>query len=118
MTELVPRETVYEQIPDVIQQLRFEADERVEFVTADLGVEHEPEEEVVMAGYFRHLRTILPVAAHEVLEDIEAICEERRQLAVQRSMHHWLHGWLYVHVPLSFAFLVLILVHAVVSLRY
>ena len=191
MMELVPRETVYEQIPDVIQQLRFEADERVEFVTADLGVEREPEEEVVMAGgrkyyfdkvqrksagekvaavdqqrkekpqievddpatlslrvhylqeirpflypepepfsgklfstkesvagYFRHLRTILPVAAHEVLEDVEAICEERRQLAVQRSMHHWLHGWLYVHVPLSFAFLVLILVHAVVSLRY
>ena len=191
MMELVPRETVYEQIPDVIQQLRFEADERVEFVTADLGVEREPEEEVVMAGgrkyyfdkvqrksagekvaavdqqrkeqpqievddpathslrvhslheirpflypepepfsgklfattesvagYFRHLRTILPVAAHEVLEDVEAICEERRQLAVQRSMHHWLHGWLYVHVPLSFAFLVLILVHAVASLRY
>ena len=39
MTELVPRETIYEQIPTVIRGLRIEADERVEFVTADLGID-------------------------------------------------------------------------------
>ena len=38
MTELVPRETIYEQIPTVIRGLRTEADERVEFITADLGL--------------------------------------------------------------------------------
>ena len=51
MTELVPRETVYEEIPALIQTTRLEADERVEFITADLGLdEEEPAEEVVMAG--------------------------------------------------------------------
>jgi hypothetical protein len=33
-------------------------------------------------------------------------------------LHRWLHGWLYVHVPLSMGFLVLTLVHAVMSLKY
>lgn len=188
MTELVPHETIFEQIPTVIRGLRTEADERVEFITADLGLEDE-EEAFVRAGgvkqyfdpaqkksaaekvqavvdkrkaspqieveagsrdalrahylqeirpylteqpstrnlfaraelvvaYFNHLRTIMPVAAHDVLRDLESICEERRQLLVQRRLHLWLHTWLLVHVPLSFAFLVLSGVHAVLSLRY
>ena len=41
MTELVPHETIYEQIPTVIRGLRIEADERVEFITADLGIDEE-----------------------------------------------------------------------------
>ncbi|MGH9662434.1 MAG: hypothetical protein ACRD96_28050 [Bryobacteraceae bacterium] len=190
MTGRVARETLYDQIPLVILGLRVEADERIEFLTADLGLD-EADAEFVRAGgvkqyfdpaqkksaaekvravvekrkasaqipigeeaaaslkahylqevrpfldprpsaytlqlfetaskvtaYFRHLRTILPVAAHEVLEDIETICEERRQLAVQARLHRWLHGWLFVHVPLSFALLALTLIHAVLSLRY
>ncbi len=190
MTELVPRETIYEQIPAVIRGLRAEADERVEFITADLGIEEE-EPELVRAGgvkqyfdpaqkksagekvqavvekrkaspqieieegatqalrahylqeirpyltespaaasrrlfstrehlgaYFNHLRTIMPVAAHDVLRDLEEISEERRQLLVQRRLHLWLHTWLLVHVPLAFAFLLLAAVHAVLSLRY
>jgi len=60
----------------------------------------------------------MPVAAHDVLRDLEGICEERRQLLVQRRLHLWMHGWLLVHVPLSFALLVLTAVHAVLSLRY
>jgi hypothetical protein len=194
MTELVPRETIYEQIPTVVRGLRVEADERVEFVTADLGIETGVEEEdteftraggvkqyfdpaqkkgaaeklqvfidkrkaspqieieesarqavrahylqeirpfltdspaatslrllgsrELVAAYFNHLRTIMPVAAHDVLRDLEEISEERRQLLVQRRLHLWMHTWLLVHVPLSFAFLVLTAVHAVLSLRY
>ncbi len=190
MTELVPRETIFEQIPTVIRGLRIEADERVEFLTADLGIVEE-ESDLVRAGgvkqyfdpaqkksaaekvqavvdkrkgspqieiepgardalrahylqevrpyltdspaplsrrllgtreqvaaYFKHLRTIMPVAAHDVLRDLEEISEERRQLLVQRRMHLWLHTWLLVHVPLAFAFLVLTAVHAVLALRY
>jgi hypothetical protein len=190
MTELVTRETIFEQIPTVVQGLRLEADERVEFITADLSMEEE-EIEFVRAGgvkqyfdatqkksaaekvqamverrkaapqidvdeaarvalrahylqeirpfltmtpaaasrkllatpemvvaYFKHLRTIMPVAAHDVLRDLEEMCEERRQLIVQRRLHLWLHTWLMAHVPLSFALLVLTAVHAVLSLRY
>jgi len=190
MTELVPQETIYEQIPNVIRGLRIEADERVEFITADLGfnegeIEYQaaggikfyadpaqkkgaqekaqvvidkrkasPQIEIdkdarealrahylqevrpflvinpsrdsqklfetreLVKAYFSHLRPIMPVAAHDVLRDLEDICEERRQLIVQRRLHIWLHAWLLVHVPLSFALLVLTAIHAVLSLRY
>lgn len=190
MTELVPRETIFAQIPTVVRGLRVEADERVEFLTADLDLQ-EDDAEFVRAGgvkqyfdpaqkksaaekvqavverrksspqiqvdedareafrahylqeirpfltdapapyfqklfgsgervtaYFGHLHIIMPVAAHGVLGDLREICEERRQLLVQRKLHLWLHGWLLLHVPLSFAFLVLTAVHAVLSLRY
>ena len=70
------------------------------------------------AALFRHLRTLVPPALHETLQELEAICDERRQLAEQKRLHHWLHGWLLVHVPLSMALLLLALVHAVMSIRY
>jgi hypothetical protein len=190
MMEKLTRETIFDQIPVILGELRRDADERVEFVTADLGIAEEQEEFVraggvkryfdggqrasaqekidafvarrkkgpqivideesasalrehylqqvrpfltreppehsrtlfrsreSVAGYFQFLRTIVPAPAHQLLKDLEEICDERRQLFIQLRMHHWLHGWLYVHVPLSMAFLVLTLVHAVVSLRY
>jgi hypothetical protein len=195
ITEQIPRETIYEQIPFVVRHLRIDADERVEFVTADLGVKDEETEQEIagtfLAGgikfhfdpaqrksaqekveaeiarrksqaqiaiedrfaealkaqyiqeirpflfqrpaayargtfptadavkaYFQHLRTIMPVATHDVLEDLEGIVDERRQLLIQERMHYWLHGWLWVHMPLSMAFLVLTAVHAVLTLRY
>jgi hypothetical protein len=67
---------------------------------------------------FRHVRTLVPPAFHGTLEELEAICDERRQLGDQKRLHHWLHGWLLVHVPLSMALLVLALVHAIMSIRY
>lgn len=190
MTELTPHETIFEQIPTVVRGLRTEADERVEFITADLGLDEEAPELVRAGGvkqyfdpaqkksaaekvqavverrksspqievdedsreamrahylqeirpyltdspapyfrklfgtaqrvsaYFGHLNIVMPVASHGILRDLAEICEERRQLLAQRRMHFWLHGWLLVHVPLSFALLVLTAVHAVVSLRY
>jgi hypothetical protein len=190
LTALVTRETIYEQIPEVITSLRIEADERVEFVTADVGITEEARE-IVRAGgrkfyfdpaqrksagekveaerqrrkevpqievdspardalklrylqeirpylaarpasgserlfgdapalhaYFDRLRTLTPVSVHEVLSDLEDICDERRQLRIQQKLHLWLHTWLYIHVPLSFSLLVLTTVHAVLALRY
>ena len=72
----------------------------------------------VAAALFRHLRALTPPALHDALGELEAICDERRQLTEQKRLHHWLHGWLLVHVPLSMALLLLAVVHAVVSLRY
>jgi hypothetical protein len=48
------------------------------------------------------------------LDELELLCDERRQLAEQERLHHWLHGWLMIHVPLSVALLVLAVAHAVV----
>jgi hypothetical protein len=70
------------------------------------------------ATLFRQLRTTLPPLLHDTVNELEGICDERRQLADQKRMHHVLHGWLLVHVPLSMALLLLGAVHAVVALRY
>jgi hypothetical protein len=67
---------------------------------------------------FRELRTALPSVLHETVAELESICDERRQLADQKRLHHWLHGWLLVHVPLSLALLLLSAAHAVMALRY
>ena len=52
------------------------------------------------------------------LERLDAICEESYQLAVQRRLHDVLHGWLFVHAPLSFALFVLAAFHIVMALKY
>ncbi|HXX94344.1 MAG TPA: hypothetical protein VEN81_11980, partial [Planctomycetota bacterium] len=67
---------------------------------------------------FSSTRMLLPAGLHDLLRDLEVMCEERRQLAAQRRIHRWLHGWLLVHIPLSYALLVLVVVHALQSVRY
>jgi len=67
---------------------------------------------------FTAVRMLVPPALHETLRDLEAMCEERRQLAAQARLHRWLHGWLLVHIPLSYALLLLSVVHGVQSIRY
>lgn len=67
---------------------------------------------------FAALETFLPPAAHPALEDLEAICDEARQLARQERLHHWLHAWLLVHIPISLALILLGGIHAVMALRY
>ncbi len=67
---------------------------------------------------FAGLRTLLPAAAHVTLADLEDICDEARQLTRQERLHHWLHGWLLLHIPLSVALILLGAIHAVMALRY
>lgn len=52
------------------------------------------------------------------IEKLQAICEEVRQLAVQKRLHGLLHNWLFFHAPVSFAMFVLAGFHAVLALRY
>lgn len=52
------------------------------------------------------------------VEEIQGWCDERRMLDLQVRLHHWLHGWLFVHVPFSFLLVMLTIWHAVVTLFY
>ena len=70
------------------------------------------------AGIFEGLRTLLPAELHGTVKNLEDICEEERQLRRQMRYHHWLHGWLMLHVPLSLALLLLGCAHAIMALRY
>jgi len=70
------------------------------------------------ASAFAGLRTLLPAAGHAALEDLSDICDEARQLRRQERLHHWLHDWLLLHIPLSLALILLGAVHAVMALRF
>jgi hypothetical protein len=67
---------------------------------------------------FRQLRTLLPPNLHSTVDDLENICEEKREIDQQARYHRVLHGWLLVHIPASYALLILGAVHAVMALRY
>jgi hypothetical protein len=69
-------------------------------------------------GAFSGLRTLMPQGAQATLQDLQDICDEARQLGRQEQLHHLLHGWLLVHIPLSLALILLGAVHAVMALRY
>jgi hypothetical protein len=70
------------------------------------------------ATLYEELRRALDPLLHPVTRDLEALCAQREQLEMQRRLHLWLHGWLLVHVPLSYAMVLLAAVHAVMSLYY
>jgi hypothetical protein len=67
---------------------------------------------------FAKLRPLVPASVDPAVRDLESICEEERQLLRQERMHRALHGWLLVHVPLSFALMALAVVHIVMALRF
>lgn len=67
---------------------------------------------------FQQLRVLLPQNLHSSVDDLENICEEKRQLDRQNRLHKILHGWLLVHIPLSYALLLLGAVHAVMALKF
>jgi hypothetical protein len=67
---------------------------------------------------FRRLHTMLPTQVHPTLDSLASLAEEARQLERQQTIHYWLHGWLFLHVPLSYALLALATVHAWRAWRY
>jgi hypothetical protein len=67
---------------------------------------------------FQQLRLLLPPNLHPSVGDLENICEEKRELDQQTRYHRILHAWLLVHIPASYALLLLGTVHAVMALRY
>lgn len=52
------------------------------------------------------------------VEEMQRWCEERRLTDLQTKMQHWLHAWLFVHVPFSFLLVILTFWHAYVTLFY
>jgi hypothetical protein len=143
MTTQVPSETIFEQIDHVREQLVGGADETiaaaesastaeesaaplVDFYRREMrpflesrGKKHQLLSNPDRArSTFEGLRMLLPLGLQDAAKKLEQICEEERQLRRQSLLHHWLHGWLMLHIPLSFALLLLGVVHAITALRY
>lgn len=148
LIERVAEETPYEQMPHVCRQLTRRATQLAESicgpsgngVSADtaqgqLRSYFDAEIAPFMSGTGRSASALhdpmqtqerfvrflgLPdLAEHRAgILELEQLCTQRRQIAVQERIHHWLHGWLLLHVPLSLALLVLAAAHIVMSLYY
>jgi hypothetical protein len=70
------------------------------------------------AWYFDDLRLRVVPELRALVGQLEELCERRRQLNVQQRLHFWLHNWLWLHVPLSAALMMLLAAHVVFALMY
>ena len=52
------------------------------------------------------------------VDDLQIWCDDRRMMDLQLRLHHWLHGWLIIHVPFSFGLLIMTAWHAWIAVRY
>ena len=67
---------------------------------------------------FRFVKLRVTEGYRSRVEEVQGWCDERRMLDLQVRLHHWLHGWLFIHVPFSFLLLMLTIWHACVTLFY
>lgn len=76
-------------------------------------------DEGISDDLFRVMNIGVAPTYHPLLQQLQGWCDERRQLDLQSRLHHWMHGWLFVHVPLSLFLLLLTAWHALVAVvRY
>jgi hypothetical protein len=68
--------------------------------------------------YFDDLRLRVVPELRALVGQLEELCERRRQLNLQKRIHFWLHNWLWVHLPLSIALMILLVGHIVFALRF
>jgi hypothetical protein len=67
---------------------------------------------------FRFVKLRVTEGYRSRVDEIQAWCDERRMLDLQIRLQHWLHGWLFVHAPISFLLIMLTAWHAYVTLFY
>jgi hypothetical protein len=75
---------------------------------------HKP---IAARRWFSQLQADLPPELHETLQELNDLCEERRQFNTQLRLHRWLQAWLIFHIPPSIALLVLFVAHVLMALR-
>jgi hypothetical protein len=68
--------------------------------------------------FFHELKSRLDPAAHGVVDEVEGLCSQRRQFDLQSRIHHWLHGWLLIHAPLSVVLFALLILHIYFACKY
>jgi hypothetical protein len=148
MKERLPREVVFEQIPHFRQQLHENArklrqtlrpaaiagpaadDGSLELLCQFLDTECLPYLAATRGDRlrlgrdrgaddrFRKLKLDVSTEWQATVETLQRWCEERRLMDLQTRYQHWLHGWLVVHVPASFALLIVTLWHAWIGVRF
>ena len=68
--------------------------------------------------YFEDLAQRVRPEARPAVEQLRGLCQRRRQLNLQRTIHFWLHSWLSFHLPLSAAMMWLLVAHILGAVVY
>ena len=66
---------------------------------------------------FREIQATLPIAHHELLQELQSCCNTRRQIEQQRTILRWMHWWLALHIPVSILLIIFTIAHIVMALR-
>jgi hypothetical protein len=67
---------------------------------------------------FQALKGRLRVEAHPAADRLANLCDQRRQFDLQARLHGWLFTWLGIHVAISVALFLLMIVHIFLALKY
>jgi hypothetical protein len=67
--------------------------------------------------YFDGLRQLISSDAGHALDVLEDLCRRRQDFNLQKRLHLILHGWLFVHLPISLALLILLVAHVFFALK-
>jgi hypothetical protein len=70
------------------------------------------------ADTFRFVRLRVADSYRSRVDQIQGWCDQRRLLDLQTRLQHWLHNWLFIHVPFSFLLVIITAWHAFVTLFY
>ena len=103
--------------PSVRVLAQFLDDDCLPYLAARRGTRMRLGEAGTAAGIFRSARVSVAAEWRPKVDALEQWCMERRWMDVQTRFQHWLHGWLLVHVPASFALLIFTAWHAWAALR-
>lgn len=69
-------------------------------------------------GWFDRLRRVCGPESEGIIDDMEAMCDQRRQFDAQQTVHRWMHSWIPLHIGLSVAVTVLLAAHVWTALKY
>lgn len=70
------------------------------------------------AQWFARLRGVCGSESESIIDIFEDMCGQRRQFDTQQSVHRWLHNWIPVHIGLSVAVTILLLLHVWTAISY
>lgn len=142
ITNRVGTEAPFDQIPHLCDRMRQEADvaleQGIKKLDATAGAELQALHQITRKFLGREFDNQSPlsqrlrattlfesvrevpgmVEASNSIDRLQSLCDERRQLHDQSQLQRWLHGWLFVHVPLSLTLLVLGVAHAFFSVYW
>jgi hypothetical protein len=72
----------------------------------------------VAAKLFADLRKQSDRSLMQMIDHLERLCNERREMITQKKLQYQLHAWLFIHYPLTVVLITLLFIHVIQSVRF